>query len=136
MKLEFKITGGDFNQAGKASSKIKSVLRQIGIDPVYIKRVVVATYEAEVNVVAHAYEGIMIAEIEKEYIKITIIDKGPGIEDVERAMEAGYSTASAKVREMGFGAGMGLPNIKKNTDEMNIDTKIGEGTTLVFKIYY
>ena len=136
MKLEFKITGGDFNQAGKASSKIKSVLRQIGIDPVYIKRVVVATYEAEVNVVAHAYEGIMIAEIEKEYIKITIIDKGPGIEDVEKAMEAGYSTASAKVREMGFGAGMGLPNIKKNTDEMNIDTKIGEGTTLVFKIYY
>ena len=136
MKLEFKITGGDFNQAGKASSKIKSVLRQIGIDPVYIKRVVVATYEAEVNVVAHAYEGIMIAEIEKEYIKITIIDKGPGIEDVEKAMEAGYSTASAKVREMGFGAGMGLPNIKKNTDEMNIDTKLGEGTTLVFKIYY
>ena len=136
MKLEFKITGGDFNQAGKASSKIKSVLRQIGIDTGYIQRFVVATYEAEVNVVAHAYEGIMIAEIEKEYIKITIIDKGPGIEDVERAMEAGYSTASAKVREMGFGAGMGLPNIKKNTDEMNIDTKIGEGTTLVFKIYY
>jgi serine/threonine-protein kinase RsbT len=136
LKLEFHIIGGDFNLAGKASSKIKKKLVQLNIDPKLIKRIVVATYEAELNVVAHAYSGILTACFEPQFFTATLADKGPGIEDIEKAMEAGFSTASKKVREMGFGAGMGLPNIKKNTDELNIESTVGEGTTLFFKIYY
>jgi anti-sigma regulatory factor (Ser/Thr protein kinase) len=136
MDIQFEIKGGDFNQAGKASSKIKNRLKQLDIDPSIIKRVVVAAYEAELNVVAHAYHGIMTALFEPDFITVTITDSGPGIENIEQAMQAGFSTASGKVREMGFGAGMGLPNIKKNTDELKIESKVGEGTTLFFKIYY
>lgn len=132
----FEITGGDFNLAGKASSKIKFLLKQLNIDPAVIKRIVVATYEAEVNVVAHAYGGKLTANFEKDFIKVSVVDKGPGIENIEKAMEAGFSTASHRVREMGFGAGMGLPNIKKNADELQIESEVGEGTTLVFKINY
>jgi serine/threonine-protein kinase RsbT len=136
LKMEFNIVGGDFNLAGKASSKIKKKLVQLNVDPKLIKRIVVATYEAELNVVAHAYSGILTACFESEYFTVTIVDKGPGIADIDQAMEAGFSTASKKVREMGFGAGMGLPNIKKNTDELKIESIVGEGTTLFFKIYY
>jgi serine/threonine-protein kinase RsbT len=136
LKLEFHIVGGDFNLAGKASSKIKKKLVQLNIDPKLIKRIVVATYEAELNVVAHAYSGILTACFEPHSFTATLADKGPGIEDIEKAMEAGFSTASKQVREMGFGAGMGLPNIKKNTDELKIESTVGEGTTLFFKIYY
>jgi len=136
LKLEFHIVGGDFNLAGKASSKIKKKLVQLNIHPKLIKRIVVATYEAELNVVAHAYSGILTACFDPDFFTITVSDKGPGIEDIDKAMEAGFSTASKMVREMGFGAGMGLPNIKKNTDELKIRSKVGEGTTLFFKIYY
>jgi len=136
LKLEFDIVGGDFNLAGKASSKIKKKLVQLNIDPKLIKRIVVATYEAELNVVAHAYSGILTACFDPDFFTITVSDKGPGIEDIDKAMEAGFSTASKMVREMGFGAGMGLPNIKKNTDELKIRSKVREGTTLFFKIYY
>lgn len=134
--MQFEIKGGDFNQAGKASSKIKNRLKQLDIDPSIIKRVVVAAYEAELNVVAHAYNGILTALFEPDFITVTVTDSGPGIENIEQAMQAGFSTASGKVREMGFGAGMGLPNIKKNTDELKIESMVGEGTTLFFKIYY
>jgi serine/threonine-protein kinase RsbT len=136
LKLDFNIVGGDFNLAGKASSKIKKKLVQLNIDPKLIKRIVVATYEAELNVVAHAYSGILTACFDPQFFTVTVTDMGPGIEDINKAMEAGFSTASIKVREMGFGAGMGLPNIKKNTDELKIGSKVGEGTTLFFKIYY
>ena len=136
IKLEFDIVGGDFNLAGKASSKIKKKLKLLNIEPAAIKRIVVATYEAELNVVAHAGSGKLIAVFESDHILVTVTDCGPGIENIEMAMEAGFSTASKKVREMGFGAGMGLPNIKKNTDELNIESTVEKGTILTFKVYY
>ena len=136
LKLEFNIIGGDFNQAGKASSKIKKKLKQLEIEPAVIKRIVVATYEAELNVVAHAGCGKLNAIFESDHIFVVVSDCGPGIENIEQAMEAGFSTASKKVREMGFGAGMGLPNIKKNTDELKIESVVGQGSTISFKIFY
>jgi len=136
LKLDFDIVGGDFNLAGKASSKIKKKLIQLNIDSKFIKRIVVATYEAELNVVAHAYSGVLTACFEPDYITVLVIDKGPGIEDIEQAMKEGFSTASKRVREMGFGAGMGLPNINKNVDELKIESKLRVGTSLFFKILY
>lgn len=130
--MEFDITSGDFSRAGKASSQIKKVLKQLQIDPKVIKRIVVAIYEAEVNVVAHSVGGKLVAQIDGDGIRVVLKDDGPGIEDIEKAMQAGFSTASKKVRDMGFGAGMGLPNIKKNTDEFDIVSIVGEGTTLTF----
>ncbi len=134
--LEFNIIGDDFNQAGKASSKIKKKLIQLGVETATVKRIVVATYEAELNVVAHASSGKLTVIFEEDCIRVTIIDSGPGIENIDLAMEAGFSTATKKVREMGFGAGMGLPNIKKNVDKLEIQSKVGEGTRLQFIIYY
>ncbi len=130
MKLEFTISGGDFSRAGFASSEVKKMLKKINVDPKIIKRVVVALYEGEVNVCAHAYKGKITIDIEGAIIKMQIKDEGPGIENIEEAMEEGYSTASEAVREMGFGAGMGLSNMKKNTDEMHIESKVNEGTTV------
>ncbi|MGQ8338700.1 ATP-binding protein [Sunxiuqinia sp. A32] len=130
MTLTFHIEGGNFTRAGHASSEVKKMLKQLGVDAKCIKNIVIALYEAEVNVVAHAYEGEMNVLIDDNQIKTIITDKGPGIADIELAMQVGYSTASKKVREMGFGAGMGLPNIKKNTDELKIESKVGEGTTV------
>ena len=134
--LEFNIKGGDFNQAGKASSKIKKQLIQLGVETATIKRIVVATYEAELNVVAHASSGKLTAIFEPDHIRITINDIGPGIENIDLAMEVGFSTATKTVREMGFGAGMGLPNIKKNTDELEIESTVNKGTTLSFRVNY
>jgi len=136
LNLDFIIEGGNFSKAGKASSQIKKVLKQVGIDTRIIKSIVVAIYEAEVNVAAHAYKGKLTANIGENEIEVIVADEGPGIENIEKAMEAGFSTASKEVREMGFGAGMGLPNIKKNTHEMKIESKAGEGTTLRFKCFY
>jgi anti-sigma regulatory factor (Ser/Thr protein kinase) len=134
--LEFNIKGGDFNQAGKASSKIKKKLIQLGVENATVKRIVVATYEAELNVVAHASSGKLTAVFESDCIKVNVTDSGPGIENIDLAMEAGFSTATKRVREMGFGAGMGLPNIRKNTDKLEISSKVGEGTKLEMIIYY
>ncbi|QGY45670.1 anti-sigma regulatory factor [Maribellus comscasis] len=136
MELVFEIEGGDFTSAGNASSKIKKVLKQLNIDSKTIKRIVIAVYEAEVNIVAHAKKGILKASIGSHFIEVKLTDKGPGIEDVEKAMEAGFSTASKQVREMGFGAGMGLPNIKKNVDELDIVSEVGKGTLVKFKNYF
>ena len=113
MEFNYNIEGGNFSKAGQASSEVKKILKQLNIDAMLIKRIVVALYEAEVNVVAHAYEGVMKVAVNPEYIEVIISDKGPGIPDISLAMQEGYSTASPKVREMGFGAGMGLPNKKK-----------------------
>ncbi len=130
MDFKFDIEGGNFSKAGTASSEVKKILKQLNVAPKLIKRIVVALYEAEVNVVAHAFEGTVSINIFPDKILLIISDKGPGIPDVDLAMQEGFSTASKEVREMGFGAGMGLPNIKKNTDEMNISTTVGIGTEL------
>ena len=127
MQFRFELEGGNFSKAGYASSQIKKVLKQLSVDPRIIKRVVVALYEAEVNVVAHAWRGTVLADIE---------DEGPGIPDIGQAMQEGFSTASAAVREMGFGAGMGLPNMKKNVDELTIESKVGEGTVVRMLTYF
>lgn len=132
MRLEFHIDGGDFVNAGKASSAVKGVLKQLDVSTKRIKRVVIALYETEVNVVAHASDGDIKAEIDSDQIEITVTDRGPGIQDIEQAMTEGFSTASKEVREMGFGAGMGLPNIKRNTDSFFIESVPGEGTTVKF----
>ncbi len=136
MKLTFPIQGGDFTQAGYPSSEVKKVLKQLGVEGKTIKNIVIALYEAEVNVVAHAYKGIIEVEIDENKICIQVSDEGPGIPDVEQAMQPGFSTASKAVREMGFGAGMGLPNIKKNTDELQIETEVGKGTKVIMVNYF
>lgn len=136
MDLEFDIISGDFGMAGRASSQIKKVLKKLHVEPKVIKRMVVAIYEAEVNVVAHSVGGKMFVCFDEKGIQVELVDRGPGIEDVAKAMQTGYSTASKKVRDMGFGAGMGLPNIKKNTDEFTIKSKVGVGTTLTFRNYF
>ena len=130
INLEFDIEGGDFSKAGLASSEVKKVLKQLNLDPGIIKRIAVAMYEAEVNVVAHAYSGKMEVEINGEKVYLKICDKGPGIEDIDQAMQEGYSTASEAVRQMGFGAGMGLPNMKRNVDDLKLSSIVGEGTTV------
>lgn len=134
MKLEYKVEGGDFARAGWASSQVKKVLKQLNIDQSVIKRVVVALYEAEVNIVAHAYRGVITVNIDAEKIRMKLEDEGPGIPDIPLAMQRGYSTASPQVREMGFGAGMGLPNIDTNADIFDIKTDLGVGTTLEITI--
>jgi anti-sigma regulatory factor (Ser/Thr protein kinase) len=130
MTFTYDIEGGNFSRAGTASSDIKKMLKQLDLDYNIIKRVVVSVYEAEVNIVAHARQGTLTADIEADRIVVVLDDQGPGIPDIEAAMTAGFSTASSRVREMGFGAGMGLPNIKKNTDSLNIQSTVGVGTRL------
>lgn len=130
MELTFHVEGGDFTSAGTASSQVKKILRQINIDPAIIKRVVVALYEAEVNIVAHANSGNIKVTISPQQINISLVDEGPGIADIAQAMQKGFSTASPRVREMGFGAGMGLPNIKENADVFTIRSEVGKGTVL------
>ena len=130
MHFEYEIESGDFTNAGSTSSAVKKMLKQLNVDSAIIKRTVVALYEAEVNIVAHAYKGKILVDIAGDSILIRLIDEGPGIPDINQAMQVGYSTASQSVREMGFGAGMGLPNIKNNTDRLNITSEVGVGTTV------
>ena len=135
MHFNFEVEGGNFSKAGSASSEIKKILNQLNVDYRIIKRIVVALYEAEVNVVAHAYRGWIDANIDTDKIQLTLTDEGPGIPDIEKAVKPGFSTASAKVREMGFGAGMGLPNIRKNVDEFDLKSEVGKGTKLEFTVF-
>lgn len=130
MEFEYKIEGGDFGKAGLASSEVKKILKQLNLDPAKIKRIAVAMYEAEVNVVAHAYRGTMTVQINGEKVYLKIEDEGPGIEDINQAMQEGYSTATEEVRQMGFGAGMGLPNMKRNVDDLKVTSEVGKGTTV------
>ena len=134
MKLHFDVSGEDFTRAGEASGKVKSKLKQLGIAPDAVRRVAMALYEGEINLVIHAGGGEIDVEITPENIKMTLSDKGPGIADLEKAMTEGFSTATENIRSLGFGAGMGLPNMKKYSDEMNIDTKLGEGTTIFMQV--
>lgn len=135
MITTYEVTGGDFSRAGLASSQVKKLLKQLpGVDPVTIKRVVVALYEAEVNIVAHAWRGVITVDIGEDSIVMVLDDEGPGIPDIARAMERGFSTASPEVQQMGFGAGMGLPNISDNADRFDIESVVGKGTKLTISI--
>lgn len=136
MDFVYHVEGGDFTNAGSTSSEVKRMLKKLGVSPEIVKRTVVALYEAEVNIVAHAYRGDITVNLEADKIRIVLADEGPGIPNVDWAMQKGNSTASQKVREMGFGAGMGLPNIKNNSDELNIQTEVGKGTTIDFTNYF
>lgn len=136
MKMSYHIEGGDFSAAGMASSEIKKILKQFNISPLLVRKVAVALYEAEMNVVAHAYRGVMSVDIQPLHIHVVVEDEGPGIEDIGKAMEEGFSTATEEVRQMGFGAGMGLPNIKKNSDEMLLTSIPGTGTKLELKVNF
>jgi anti-sigma regulatory factor (Ser/Thr protein kinase) len=134
-KQEFKIQGGDFINGGEASCQIGTILKEVGVDPDIILRCTVAAYEAEMNTVIYARKGTMYFSIDTNKIVLKVRDKGRGIVDIGQAMQKGYSTATEEIREMGFGAGMGLPNIKKNADIFNISSKVGKGTTLEIVIH-
>ncbi|MDQ2085461.1 ATP-binding protein [Herbivorax sp. ANBcel31] len=135
MSKEFVIPADDFAAAGEASSSVKKMLRQLGVAPQAVKKTAVSMYEAEMNVVIHAGGGRAFVQIDSERIVIKIKDEGPGIPDVDMAMEEGYSTASDEIREKGFGAGMGLPNIKRYSDKFDIITEVGKGTTVEITIF-
>jgi serine/threonine-protein kinase RsbT len=136
LSVEERVKGGDFTGAGAAASKIKQLLKKLPISPQTVRRVAIASYEAEINVVAHADGGNIIAFVSPDNVKVVIADEGPGIPDIEQAMVPGYSTASEEVREMGFGAGLGLPNIKNNVDVLRINSEEGKGTTVIFYIFF
>jgi len=133
MHFEYPVQGGNFGGAGGASSSIKNVLKQLGIQYDTIKRVAIASYESEINIVAYATKGKLLVDIEPGEISIIAADIGPGIPDIEKALQEGYSTATPYIREMGFGAGLGLSNMKKAADEMVIESIVGEGTTVKMK---
>jgi anti-sigma regulatory factor (Ser/Thr protein kinase) len=131
----FEIRGGDFSNAGKTSTGIKEILQEVGIDPAIIVRASIASYEAEMNVVMYAQRGTLTLNITPEKLHFRLEDEGPGIENMELAMKEGFSTATEKMREMGFGAGMGLPNIQRNADKFEIFSEPGKGTSLDITIY-
>ena len=131
----FTIEGGNFLNAGRASTQIKAMLKELGLDPALVRRVAIAAYEAEMNVVMYASRATMTFSVTPEQIRILVDDQGPGIPDIGTAMQEGYSTATKEMREMGFGAGMGLPNIKRNADEFAVESTPGKGTRLDITIY-
>ncbi len=127
---EFAVKGGDFAKAGTVACRIKDLLKDLGLDAKTVRRASIASYEAEMNVIMYAWEGRVNLAVSPQEVRITIDDQGPGIADIELAMTEGYSTATREMRELGFGAGMGLPNIKRNADVFRIDSKTGQGTRL------
>jgi serine/threonine-protein kinase RsbT len=135
MQYSFNVEKDDFDRAGEASSSIKKILRQLGIDAAIIRRVAISTYEAEINIVIHSLGGTINLEIDTNSIKIIAKDRGTGIANIELAMQVGYSTATDKVREMGFGAGMGLPNMEKCADKFEVVSAVGIGTTITMLMY-
>ena len=134
LTYSFNVDGNDFSSAGEASVQVKKILRSIGFDAEVIRRVSIAMYEAEINVVIHAGGGVAELFVHPDKIVLVLTDKGPGIADINLAMSEGYSTAPDNIRSLGFGAGMGLPNIKRYSDELDIKSKVGEGTTLTITI--
>lgn len=135
LTFRYTIDGDDFTRAGEASSSVKNKLKQLGLDSDVIRKVAIAMYEGEINMVIHADGGEITVTVADSGITMVLADTGPGIPDVGQAMQEGWSTARAEVRSLGFGAGMGLPNMKKYTDEMQLDTVIGKGTTITMKVY-
>ncbi len=135
ISLHYDVSGTDFTCAGEASGKIKKTLKELGFPASLTRNVAIAVYEGEINMVIHGGGGVIDVVITPECISIELADQGPGIPDVALAMQEGYSTAPDNVRQLGFGAGMGLPNIKKYTDEMIIETEVGKGTTIKLKVF-
>ena len=132
--FHFDVDGADFSSAGEASVKVKKKLRQLGVSPDVIRKVSIAMYEGEINMVIHAEGGVADVTVTDNEVVIVLADKGPGIPDVALAMKEGYSTARDNIRALGFGAGMGFPNMKKYTDSMKIDTEVGVGTTITMTV--
>ncbi len=135
LKFHFDVDGDNFVSAGEASVQVKKNLRRLGLPPEIIRQVSIALYEGEINMVIHANGGEADVIVYEDKIEIILADKGPGIPDVALAMQEGYSTATENVRSLGFGAGMGLPNMKRYTDEMKIETEVGVGTTITMCVY-
>ncbi len=134
IRFSYPVDGSDFTSAGQASVMLKKNLRQLGISPEIIRRTSIAMYEGEINMVIHADGGVADIEISETAITIILKDRGPGIKDINQAMQEGFSTAPDDVRSLGFGAGMGLPNMKRYSDEMTIESEVGVGTTITMKI--
>lgn len=134
LSLEYVVPGDDFTRAGEASSKVKNMLKRVGFDSDSIRRVAIAMYEGEINMVIHGGGGIAYVEIYPDRVEVSLVDQGPGIANIEQAMQEGYSTAPDNVRSLGFGAGMGLPNIKKYADVMKLESEVGKGTKLFMMI--
>ena len=132
--FKFTVDGEDFTSAGQASVQVKKNLRQLGLSTDIIKRVSVAMYEGEINMVIHAGGGVATVRVCEEFVEIILEDRGPGIKDIDLAMQEGYSTATDTIRALGFGAGMGLPNMRKYTDYMNIESVVGIGTKIVMRV--
>ena len=132
--LTYEISPDDFTRAGEASSDVKSKLKQVGVSPAAIRKVAIAMYEGEINLVIHGGGGEIDVDIDGQRVLMVLTDHGPGIPDIGKAMEEGWSTAPDNVRSLGFGAGMGLPNMKKYTDEMKIDSTVGVGTTVTMVV--
>ena len=132
--FSFEVNGDDFTSAGQASVQVKKNLRQLGIDPEVIRRVSIAMYEGEINMVIHAGGGTAKVLVYEDRIEIVLSDHGPGIKDIDEAMQEGFSTAPDQIRSLGFGAGMGLPNMKRYTDEMKIESTLGVGTSVTMKV--
>ena len=135
VKFHFDVAGDNFSSAGEASVNVKKLLRQLNMDPETIRRVSIAMYEGEINMVIHANGGTADVYLYPDRIKIVLADTGPGIADVALAMQEGYSTAKDNVRSLGFGAGMGLPNMKRYTDRMEIESEVGKGTTVTMEVF-
>jgi serine/threonine-protein kinase RsbT len=135
MEARFEIIGQDFKKAGEASFEVKYRLKRLGLSPEIVRRVATASYEAELNVIVYAQKGSLKICVVDECIEVTVSDIGPGIPDIPRAMQSGFSTAPPHVKQLGYGSGMGLPNIKKNSDWMDIQSQVNQGTTLRFKVF-
>lgn len=134
--FRFDVDGEDFTTAGQASVQVKRSLRQLGIDPETIRRVSIAMYEGEINMVIHAGGGVAEVRVSEDCITIILDDNGPGIKDIDKAMQEGYSTAPDEIRSLGFGAGMGLPNMKRHTDSIEIESTVGVGTRITMKVKF
>ena len=134
VKFHFDVDGENFTSAGEASVQVKKLLRQLGISPDVIRKVSIAMYEGEIKMVIHADGGSADVLVDNDKITIILADRGPGIADIEKAMQEGYSTAPDQIRSLGFGAGMGLPNMKRYTDDMKIESVVGEGTTVTMTV--
>ncbi len=134
LNFHYLVDGNDFTSAGQASIQIKKNLRRLGLDPETIRRVSIAMYEGEINMVIHAHGGEADVNVFEDYIEIVLKDNGPGIENIEQAMQEGFSTAPDQIRSLGFGAGMGLPNMKRYTDDMKIESTVGVGTTVTMRV--
>ncbi|MBB2181380.1 anti-sigma regulatory factor [Lachnospiraceae bacterium MD1] len=134
IRMTYEVPADDFTRAGEASSNVKSKLKKMGVDPEIIRKVAIAMYEGEINMVIHASGGTIEVIVSPEEILMILKDQGPGIENIDLAMQAGYSTAPDNIRNLGFGAGMGLPNMKKYSDELKIESVLGVGTTVTMKV--